>query len=590
MAPAVDTVKHQTNGVFHPDLAKSTGSTVETIEVISSPSSDSGSNVLDLPNVHDSAVRIVDPVAGKGVEPLNDGLYKAGTREETEADKLRDMETAAQLEITEDVDMLIIGAGISGINMAYRTKTMLKNKSYVILERRESMGGTWDIMRYPGIRSDSDLYTFGFAWKPWPFDTPIAEGGLIVKYMKECAASEGIDKHIRYRHKVLEGRWQTREQAWTVKAEAIAEDGTKSVKYYRGKFLVLGTGYYDYDTPLQTVIPGIQDFKGKVVHPQFWPENMDYTDKKVAVIGSGATAITIIPAMAEKAAKVTMVQRSPGYIISIPNRRAPKAWWERILPAWLQHRIIRLRYLLMGFIYRRFLSGDSDQTKKFLQRVTQAQLPAHIPYDPHFKPSYAPWTQRMCLCPDGDFFKALHTKKADVATGTIDTIEADGIKMHDGQKIEADIIVTATGLRMRYGGNADYFVDGERIVWGQKYLWRGVMIQDMPNAAVVQGYTKASWTLGADATAHMVVRMVKHLDSYKCSSAVPRVTKDDAIKFTRATGVMGLTSTYIMTALHRLPKSSDFGPWKPRGNYAKDIWDAKYSNIKQGIQFTADTS
>lgn len=486
-----------------------------------------------------------------------------------------------------DYDMIIVGAGISGINMAYRTQSMLKGKSYVILERRQNMGGTWDIMRYPGIRSDSDLYTFGFAWRPWNQGSPIAEGPLIAKYMKECAAETGIDKHIMYSHRVVEAQWQSREQAWTLEVEATSQDGTKTTKFFRGSFMVLGTGYYDYDTPLQTSIPGLENFKGKVVHPQFWPEDLKYKDKQVAVIGSGATAITLIPAMAAEIGegKVTMVQRSPGYVVSLPNRVAPKAWWERILPLWLQHRITRLRFLLLGFIYRRFLSGDAEKTKIFLQRITQAQLPAHIPYDPHFKPNYAPWTQRMCLCPDGDFFKALHTKKADVATGIIQKVNEKGIQMEDGQTVDADIIVTATGLRMKYGGNANYYVDGEKIEWGEKFLWRGVMIQDMPNCAIVQGYTKASWTLGADATAHMVVRMVKHLDWHNFTSAVPRLSREQA-RITRATGVMGLTSNYILSALHRLPKTSDEAPWKGRGNYMKDIWDAKYSSINKGMQFT----
>jgi cation diffusion facilitator CzcD-associated flavoprotein CzcO len=465
---------------------------------------------------------------------------------------------------------------------------MLKNKSYVVLERRQDLGGTWDIMQYPGIRSDSDLFTFGFPWKPWNQGSPIAQGGLIKAYMKEAAAENGIDKHILFRHRLVDARWQSREQAWTLTVEATGEDGSKETKFFRGSFMVLGTGYYDYDVPLQTMIPGIENFKGKIIHPQFWPKDLDYKDKQVAVIGSGATAITLIPAMTKAIGngKVTMVQRSPGYVVSLPNRLAPKPWWQRILPVWLSLRITRLRFLINGFIYRRFLSGDAEKTKLFLARITQAQLPAHIPYDPHFKPNYAPWTQRMCLCPDGDFFKALHSKKADVATGIIKNVQADGIELESGQKIDADIIITATGLRMKYGGNAEYYVDGEKILWGEKFLWRGVMVSDMPNMSIVQGYTKASWTLGADATAHMVVRMVKHLDSHKFSSCTPRVPKKDLVRITKATGVMGLTSTYILSALHRLPKTSDEAPWKGRGNYVQDIWDAKYSNINKGMQFT----
>jgi cation diffusion facilitator CzcD-associated flavoprotein CzcO len=483
-------------------------------------------------------------------------------------------------------DIIIVGAGISGINMAYRTHTSLRGKSYVVLEARAAMGGTWDLMRYPGVRSDSDLHTFGFAWRPWTMSNPIARGGAIVQYLKESAAETGIEDRILYRHKVRECCWRSREQSWTLEVEETLAGGAVRKKAFRAKFVVLGTGYYDYDTPLETTIPGLDKFKGRILHPQFWPPDLEYENKKIAVIGSGATAITLIPALAEKAAKVTMVQRSPGYVVSIPNRVAPKKWWERILPAWLQHRITRLRYLWGGFSQRRFLS-DGEKTRKFLAHVTQLQLPKHIPYDPHFKPAYAPWTQRMCLCPDGDFFKSLRSGVADVATGQIKTMSAGGIELASGQTIDADMVVTATGLRMQYGGNAAIIVDGERIAWGDKFMWHGVMIQDMPNLAIVQGYTKASWTLGADATAHLVVRMIKHMDRKGMTSATPRVAPGrDMVRVTRSPGIMGLTSTYIMDAMHRLPKTSDEGPWKARGNFVWDLFEAKYfASMTESMQF-----
>ena len=352
------------------------------------------------------------------------------------------------------------------------------------------------------------------------------------------------------------------------------------------------SSYYDYDKPMPAQIPGIENFTGKVVHPQFWPEDLDYENKKVAVIGSGATAITLIPALAKIAEKVTMVQRSPSYVVSFPNRVRPKTWWERILPMWIQHKITRIRFLIGGFLYRRYLSGDSDKMKEFLAKITQAQLPKHIPYDPHFKPKYRPWTQRVCLCPDGDFFKAMHKGNVDVATGIISTVTPNSITMENGQTIEADIIVTATGLNMKYGGNADIYVDGEELKWGEKFLWRGVMIQDVPNMAIVMGYTKASWTLGADATATLVCRMIKHLNSNKLTSATPRVPavedaegQKEMVKLTSASGVMGLTSTYITTAIHRLPKTSDDKPWKARGSYLEDMWDARWASLSRGMQF-----
>jgi cation diffusion facilitator CzcD-associated flavoprotein CzcO len=343
---------------------------------------------------------------------------------------------------------------------------------------------------------------------------------------------------------------------------------------------------------MPAVIPGIENFSGRVVHPQFWPEDLDYADKKIAVIGSGATAVTLIPALAKIAEKVTMVQRSPSYVVAFPNRVRPKTWWERILPMWLQHKITRIRFLIGGFLYRRYLSGDSEKMKEFLAKITQAQLPKHIPYDPHFKPKYKPWTQRVCLCPDGDFFKAMHKGNVDVTTGIISIVTPSGITMEDGSSVDADIIVTATGLNMKYGGNADIYVDGEELKWGEKFLWRGVMIQDVPNMALVMGYTKASWTLGADATATMVCRMLKHLNSNNLTSATPRIptTEDkegqkEMVKLTSASGVMGLTSTYITTAIHRLPKTSDDKPWKARGSYLEDMWDARWASLSRGMQF-----
>lgn len=296
--------------------------------------------------------------------------------------------------------------------------------------------------------------------------------------------------------------------------------------------------------------------------------------------------------MAKIAERVTMVQRSPSYIIGFPNRVRSRKWWERILPMWLQYKITRWRFLIGGFLYRRYLSADSDKMKEALAKMTSAQLPKHIPYDPHFNPRYRPWTQRVCLCPDSDFFKALHKGNVDVATGVISTVNPTTITMEHGQTVEADIIVTATGLRMKYGGNADIYIDGEELKWGEKFLWRGVMVQDVPNMAIVMGYTKASWTLGADATATLVCRMIKHLERNRLTSATPRIPVVDAkegkkemVKLTTASGLMGLTSTYITSAIHRLPKTSDDKPWKARGTYMEDMWDASFSSLSRGMQF-----
>jgi cation diffusion facilitator CzcD-associated flavoprotein CzcO len=487
------------------------------------------------------------------------------------------------IDVVYDYDVIVIGAGISGVNCGYRLQTQLPDRSYVILEGRDNMGGTWDLFKYPGIRSDSDLQSYGFPWRPWSKDNPLATGDSILTYLKESAEMYGIDKKIKLRHKVKQLSWLSRQQKWTLTVES--DEGEKA---FRTPMVVLGTGYYDYDKPLEATIPGIENFQGQVVHPQFWPKDLNYADKRVAVIGSGATAITLIPALAEKAQKVVMVQRSPSYVVALPNRIGKPGWFMRLLPMWLRHSINRYRFIIRGLLARRRFSTNVEQVKAFLMKMTIAQLPKHIPYDPHFKPRYNPWDQRMCLCPDGDFFKALRDEKADVATGIIKTVNANGIQLESGQVIDADIIVTATGLRMKYGGSADFYVDGEKVHFGEKFFWRGVMIQDLPNLMIVRGYAKASWTLGADATAYFACRLLSHLKKNKFSSGVPRITNPDVVKPRGATtsGVMGLTSTYIKAALHRVPKTSDTAPWADRKGYLNDLWDAKYSSIDEGMQFT----
>jgi cation diffusion facilitator CzcD-associated flavoprotein CzcO len=480
-------------------------------------------------------------------------------------------------------DVIVIGAGISGVNTGYRLQTQHPDRSYVILEGRANMGGTWDLFKYPGIRSDSDLQSYGFPWRPWSKDNPLATGESILTYLKESAELYGIDKKMKFRHKVKKLCWLSRQQNWTLTVES--DDGEKT---FCSPIVVLGTGYYDYDKPLEATIPGIENFKGQVIHPQFWPKDLDYADKKVAVIGSGATAITLIPALAEKAEKVVMVQRSPSYVVALPNRIGKPGWFMSLLPMWMRHTINRYRFIIRGLLARRRFSTNIDQMKDFLMKITIAQLPKHIPYDPHFKPRYNPWDQRMCLCPDGDFFKALRNGKADVATGIIKTVSETSIQLESGQLIDADIIVTATGLRMKYGGNADFYVDGEKIIFGEKFFWRGVMIQDLPNLMIVRGYAKASWTLGADATAFFVCRLISHLKKNKLTCGVPRIANPDAVKPRGATtsGVMGLTSTYIKAALHRVPKTSEMAPWADRKGYLYDLWDAKYSSLDEGMQFT----
>jgi cation diffusion facilitator CzcD-associated flavoprotein CzcO len=478
---------------------------------------------------------------------------------------------------TLNLDVIIIGAGISGINAGYRVQTELPGYSYTILESRNAIGGTWDLFRYPGIRSDSDLYTFGFPWRPWPKPKAIADGESIRDYIRESAEKYGIDRKIQFRHKLLVADWSTEQQNWILSVDA---DGEK--KLYTARFIILSTGYYDYDEPLKANIPGIDNFQGTVIHPQFWPEDFDYSGKKVVIIGSGATAITLFPNLAEKAAKVTMLQRSPTYIFALPSVDPMGDFVRRWFPTWIAHTIVRWKFLVLPFLFFKFCQTFPNAARKFIRGNTQKHLPPSIPHDPNFKPSYNPWEQRLCVCPDGDFFKALQKGNSDIVTDTIKMVTASGIQTGSGKMIDTDIIITATGLKMQLAGGARMSIDGKPIDVPTKFLWKGIMLQDMPNAAFIIGYTNASWTLGADATAQVVCRLLKYMDSRRVSSAVPRVPDGQKIK---PTSILNLSSTYIEKAKGGLPKAGNVAPWKPRQNYLADYWTSNYGNLTTGLEF-----
>jgi cation diffusion facilitator CzcD-associated flavoprotein CzcO len=477
-----------------------------------------------------------------------------------------------------DFDVLIIGAGISGINAAHRVQTELPAYKYAILESRNAIGGTWDLFRYPGIRSDSDLHTFGFAWRPWSSPKSIADGESIRTYVKESAEQYGIDQKIKFHHKVLAGDWSSADQRWN-----LTVDNNRDKKTFSARFMILSTGYYDYNEPLKADIPGIDKFHGQVIHPQFWPEDLDYSGKKIVVIGSGATAITLIPSLADKAAKVTMLQRSPTYIMALPTISPTGSWMHRWLPSWFASKMIRYMFLVLPFIFFKFCKAFPNAGKKVIRANNKKFVPPSIPLDPNFKPSYNPWDQRLCVCPDGDFFKSLQKGKADVVTDTIKNVTGNGIQTEGGKFLDTDIIVTATGLKMQLAGGMHLTVDGKAIVPANKYIWKGVMLQDLPNAAFVIGYTNASWTLGADITAQLVCRLLKRMDANKQSSAVPRVPEGKNLKSVQ---LLNLNSTYVEKAKGYLPKGGDIAPWKPRANYLVDYWTADYGNLTADLEFT----
>jgi cation diffusion facilitator CzcD-associated flavoprotein CzcO len=479
--------------------------------------------------------------------------------------------------ISSGFDVVIIGAGVSGINAAQRVQTMLPRFTYTILEARGAMGGTWNLFRYPGIRSDSDLYTFGFPWRPWSSTKAIADGPSIRNYMAESAAEYGIDKHIQYHQKLISANWSSETQTWSLVIDAEGEK-----RHMAARFMIYGSGYYDYDEPLQVTIPGISNFKGIRVHPQFWPEDLDYTGKKIIVIGSGATAVTLLPVLAETAASVTMLQRSPTYILVQPSVDSAR-WIRNIFPSWIAHRIVRWKFMWAMFLYFHFCRAFPTMAKRLIKVATEKELPKHIPQDPNFKPTYNPWEQRLCVCPDGDFYKALWQGNTHIVTDTIKSVTETGIITTRGTTLDADIIISATGLKMKFAGGTQVTVDNSPIEFSDKYMWKGALIQDVPNTAFLLGYTNASWTLGAEASAQLVCRLIRYMMSKGLSTVTPVVEDESKVK---ARSIMNLKSTYIMAGRGVLPKGGDVEPWKPRASYFKDIWNAKFGGFAAGLEFT----
>ncbi|KAL4892372.1 hypothetical protein BDV59DRAFT_193871 [Aspergillus ambiguus] len=472
-------------------------------------------------------------------------------------------------------DFIIIGAGISGLNAAYRLQTTFPYRRFAILEARESIGGTWDLFRYPGIRSDSDLYTFGFQWFPWNQPNPIAEGGDILRYLDDAATAHGLKQHIRFNHRVNSAKWDGSQ--WILD---IDHDG--NIQQLSARFVVFATGYYDYYSPLDATIPGLENFKGAVIHPQFWPEKFDVINKKIVVIGSGATAVTLVPSLAEDAESVTMLQRSPTYLASISNGQI-NSLWTTLLPKLVTYYLRRLWHLIVPQLFYRFCHSFPNAARSLLQQGIKTQLPPTVPLDPHFKPRYNPWEQRLCACPDGDFFKAMNSTKAKVETGIIDQIDEGGIELTSGKRLDADVIVTATGLRMQFFGGIPIYVHGQKFDPAEKYMWNGLMLQDLPNAILVMGFVNASWTLGADIAMGLSCRILKHMQKSGYVSVIP--TLEDCTRLDNR-AVMDLKSTYVKRAARDLPKASRQRPWVSRTGYFSDLYFSIFGNLKNGLVFS----
>jgi len=474
--------------------------------------------------------------------------------------------------MTNDFDVIIVGAGLSGIGAGYRLKTECPAKRFAILEARDTIGGTWDLFRYPGIRSDSDMFTLGYPFHPWKEARSIADGPAILEYIRETATTFGIDPHIRFGHRIVAARWSSADARWTLDVEVGAQ---RALQTYRCAFLYVCAGYYRYDAAHTPAFRDAERFRGTIVHPQWWPASLDYAGKRVVVIGSGATAVTIVPAMAETAAHVTMLQRSPSYIAVLPGQDPVADFVRARLPARLAHRFVRGRNILMGMALFQFCRRYPEAASRYLRRQVATHLPAGYPVDRHFTPRYAPWDQRLCLVPDADLFKAISAGKASVVTETIDAFTETGVRLRSGEVLEADVIVTATGLALVPCGGIRLTVDGRAIALGDVLVYKGMMLSGVPNLAWCVGYTNASWTLRADLASRHVCRLIDFMDRRGYDRVVPTADPQEV----QHRPLLGLSSGYIERAAEGLPKQGSKAPWFLRQNYLLDLLTMRLGRI-----------
>jgi cation diffusion facilitator CzcD-associated flavoprotein CzcO len=475
----------------------------------------------------------------------------------------------------EHVDVLIVGAGLSGIGAAHHLQQRCPRKSYAILEAREDIGGTWDLFRYPGIRSDSDMHTLGYRFRPWTDARSIADGPSILRYVRQTARDGGIEPRIRLRHRVTSAEWSSADGRWTVEAERT--DTGETVTMTCG-FLFMNSGYYRYDQGYTPEFPGLERFSGQVVHPQHWPEDLDYAGKRVVVIGSGATAMTLVPAMAEDAARVTMLQRSPTYVVSMPGEDGLANWLRRYLPDRAVYPIVRWKNVLLQGVSYRLSRRRPELMKKLLRRGVVRALPPGYDVDTHFTPRYNPWDQRLCLVPDADLFRALADGSAEIVTDRIETFTERGVELESGAELEADIVVTATGLNLLFLGGMRIAIDGEEPDMARALTYKGMMLSDLPNFAFTLGYTNASWTLKADLTAEYICRLLNHMDAGGYRVCLPRVS-DPAVT---EEPLLDFNSGYVLRSIEQLPKQGSKEPWKLRQNYPLDLRMLRRGPIDDG--------
>jgi cation diffusion facilitator CzcD-associated flavoprotein CzcO len=464
---------------------------------------------------------------------------------------------------------VIIGAGLTGIGAAVHVQRECPRKQVVVLEARAAMGGTWDLFRYPGIRSDSDMFTLGYKFKPWTQAKSIADGADICRYIRETAVEYGIDRKIRYQHKVMSLDWSSRKARWVV---TVRREDTGETLSLESRFVMCCAGYYRYDSGFTPDFPGRQDFTGTLIHPQHWPENFDYSGKRVVVIGSGATAMTLVPAMAGKAAHVTMLQRSPTYVASLPGKDALPQRLRKVLPERAVYAATRTRNVLFSWGFYHFSRAYPDLTREFLLDRVRKQVGSHVDMQ-HFTPRYKPWDERLCAVPDGDLFKTLRQGRASVVTDHIERFTPEGILLKSGRTLEADVIVTATGLQIQVLGGMQLTLDGAPVKIPEKRYYKGAMLEDVPNLVMIFGYTNSSWTLKADLIAEYFCRVMKHMESRRFTQCAPRHRGDSGA----SQPFLDLSAGYVQRALAQLPRQGDKAPWKMYQNYFRD-----YAMLKLG--------
>ncbi|HEU5387906.1 MAG TPA: NAD(P)/FAD-dependent oxidoreductase [Streptosporangiaceae bacterium] len=483
------------------------------------------------------------------------------------------------MSMEDNVDVLVVGAGLSGIGAAHHLQDVFPGKTYTILEARDTIGGTWDLFRYPGVRSDSDMYTLGYRFRPWTEAKAIADGPSILSYVRATAAEAGIDKHIRFGYKVTRAAWSGEDARWTV--EATGPDGPVTLTC---GFLLLCSGYYRYDQGYKADLPGIENFGGQVVHPQFWPPDLDYAGKRVVVIGSGATAVTLVPAMAESAAHVTMLQRSPTYIVTMPSEDVLANGLRRLLGPRRGYTATRWKNVAATSLIYRLSRRKPDMMRRWFRSMTVKQLPAGYDVDTHFKPAYNPWDQRLCLVPDGDLFKAISGGRASVATGRIATFTEHGIQLESGAELEADIVVTATGLQLLALGGIELAVDGEPVRLPEHMAYKSMMLSGVPNFAFTIGYTNASWTLKADLVSEFVCRLLKRMDKGGYDTCVP-VNDDPTVT---EQPLLDFQAGYVLRVIDQFPRAGSRAPWRLAQNYARDVVTLRFGKIDDGsMRFSA---